>query len=214
MYNDIRTYSISARKSYIKDVFAMKKKLLLLPVGLFPYGGLIFALIYYSANVILPDAASEIFSAVLSALMAVFYISCPVCAVIWAVFAARGRISPYEAAKYDLIIKAVHIPAYVFNFIAAFLGLFVGAIASVWGIGIAAVSIGLAVAADVCNIALTGTCSVGGMRNMYKGGVISKKCAIISGILSFIFCADVVTAIVLFAKCRKYCPDRPQENLL
>lgn len=192
----------------------MKKNLLLFPVGLFPYGELIFALIFSAANAILPEAASEIFSAVLSALMAVFYISCPVCSVMWAVFAAKGRISPYDAAKYVLIVKAVHIPAYVFNFIAAFLGVFVGALASVWGIGIAAVSIGLTVAADVCTIALTGTCSVGGMINMYKNGVISKKYAVISGILSFIFCADVITAVVLFVICRKYCPDRPQENLL
>lgn len=192
----------------------MKKNLLLLPVGLFPYGELIFALIYSLANAVLPEAASEIFSLALSALMAAFYISCPVCAVIWAVFAAKGSMSPYDAAKYVLVVKAVHTPAYVFNFIAAFLGVFVGALASVWGIGIAAVSIGLAVAADVCTIALTGTCSVGGMISMYKNGVISKKYAVISGILSFIFCADIITAIVLFVKCRRSCSDRPQENLL
>ncbi|MGN0691768.1 MAG: hypothetical protein ACI4K7_05430 [Oscillospiraceae bacterium] len=181
----------------------MKKNLLLLPVGLFPYGGLIFGLIYSSASVILPEAASEICSVILSVLMACFYISCPVCAVIWAVFAAKGRVSPYEAAKSVLIVKAVHIPAYVFNFAAAFLGVFVGALASVWGIGIAAVSIGLAFAADVCTIALTGICSAGELINIYKGGVIPKKYAVISGILSFIFCADVVTAVVLFVKCRK-----------
>lgn len=192
----------------------MKKKLLLLPAGFFPYANLIFGLLYSSASAVLPEAAVRMISLILSVLMILFYISCPVCAVIWTVFAAKGKVSPYEAAKANLIVKAVHIPAYVFNFIAASLGLFVGAIASVWGIGIAAVSVGLAVAADVCNIALTGICSVGGMINMYKSGVISKKSAVISGILSFIFCADVVTATVLFVKCRRYCSDRPQEILL
>lgn len=192
----------------------MKKKMILLPVILFPYSLPIFLLIAAAVNALFPDTSADTFIAVFSVLWKLFGICCPVCAVISAIYAAKGKISPYEAIKNALIIKAVHIPAYVFNFIAAFLGLFVGALASVWGIGIAAASIILVLSADICNIAISGIYAVGCMISMYKGGVISKKCAVISGILSFIFCADVVTAIVLFATCRKYYSNQPQENLL
>lgn len=192
----------------------MKKKLYLLPIILFPYGSVIFGAAAALISSSLPDTSKETVYAVQSVITLIFYISCPVCAVISAVSAARGKISPYESAKTNLIVKAVHIPAYVLNFVGASMGLFVGMIASVWGIGIAAVTIAFALIADICTIALTGISAVGCMINMYKGGAISKKFAVISGILSFIFCADIVTAIVLFVKCRKNRSYQPQELLL
>lgn len=174
----------------------MRKYLQLLPVMLFPY---LFVFVLYVVLISMSVVAAEsvnIFRKILLVLAELAVIAVPIAsAVLGAVYAVRSDISAYTAAKLNLIVKAVHIPAYIVNFLLGSAGL----VMSVWGIGV----IGYAIIADVLTIALTGIHSVGCMAKIRKEGVLSTGYAVLAAIGSFIFCADVIIAIVLFGRSRK-----------
>lgn len=174
----------------------MKKYIRLLPVMLFPY---VFIFILYFIGITTAAVTMEsvnIFGRIAAALLAVLLAAAPLVFSIWgAVYAAGSDISAYTAAKLNLIVKAVQIPAYVLNFL---LGA-AGTVMSVWGIGF----IAYAVIADVLTIILTGIHAAGCVVKMRKEGAVKTSHAILAGIGSFIFCADVAAAIALFVSCRK-----------
>ena len=95
----------------------------------------------------------------------------------------------------NLIIKGIQIPAYIMHFILGFLGLAM----SVWGIGIVL----WAILIDLLTILLTGISSIGCSIRMRKEGILSTAAAILMGIGCFVYCADVVIAIVYTVKARK-----------
>ena len=100
--------------------------------------------------------------------------------------------SAKSVAKQNLIVKAVQIPAYIFYFIFGIMGFLTG----IWGIMLLSV----AIVTDLITIILTGIFAIGCNIKIYKQGVISKKTAVITSILSFVYCADLVVAIMLFLK--------------
>lgn len=107
-----------------------------------------------------------------------------------AVLLARNRWTVRELARVNLFIKLVHIPAYVFWFAAGILFfLFMGA--------------PLAFFMDVMAISLSGLVGLAAVTRCKKEGVLTGKQAVIHGILQFIFCADVVSAIILYRKTRE-----------
>ena len=110
-----------------------------------------------------------------------------------AVWAAGDPCAPITAAARNLFVKGCHIPAYIIHFC---IGLW-GMLLSVWGIGF----ILYAFLADVLTILLSGIPAAACAVRMYKGGLLSKKAAIWTGIGSFIFCADVFIAIYFFVRC-------------
>lgn len=98
-------------------------------------------------------------------------------------------------AKQNLTIKCVQIPAYVLNFAIAIIGVMM----SVFGLPM----IAWAIAIDFLSILLTGVSAIGCGRTLYKEGKIDRTAAIWTTIGSFVYCADVVIAIVWYCKGKK-----------
>lgn len=98
-------------------------------------------------------------------------------------------------AKQNLTIKCVQIPAYVLNFAIAMIGVMM----SVFGLPM----IAWAIAIDFLSIVLTGVSAIGCGRTLYKEGKIDRTSAIWTTIGSFVYCADVVIAIVWYCKGKK-----------
>lgn len=103
------------------------------------------------------------------------------------VITAQGRYTADTAAKMNLITKLVQIPAYLLHFTLGCMAFFM----SVWGIGILL----FVLAADLFAISFTGISAIGVSVLLYKQGICTKKTAILGGICSFVFIADIVVAI-------------------
>lgn len=94
------------------------------------------------------------------------------------------------AAKINMIVKLVQIPAYIGHFIMGC----IGTVMSIWGIGF----IFVAIIVDALTIIHTGILAVGCMINMKRTNVLTTKMAVLAAIGSFVYCVDVVIAIVVF----------------
>lgn len=112
------------------------------------------------------------------------------CAVILFVLGHRGVWSARQLALGSMIVKLAQIPAYVAWFIlgVAFF-LFMGFV--------------LAFLVDAMAILLTGLVGLAAVRRCRAEGKLERKAAVIHGILQFIFCADVFSAVWVYIKSRK-----------
>ena len=171
------------------------KYLKMIPVILYPYIYIFILAVFRGFMDALPSDYNT-FAVVGLLLVAVIYnLYCFVIVIVNAVQGARGKMTAREAARMNLIIKAVQIPAYILHFIMGLIGMAL----SVWGIGI----ILWALLIDFLTILLTGISSIGCSIRMRKEGLLSSTAATLMGIGSFIYCADVVIAIVYMVKARK-----------
>ena len=153
------------------------KKLLLLPVIIFPY------------SLCLSAAASEIFSEyiapdVFEALFILFALATPVCNVIFMV--ASRNDEPHELIRAALWVKLLHIPSYVAVF--AF-----GVFASLM-IFTTLPLILMLILFDCIILILSSSISV---FALVKNAKKSKTLSVAALICQFFFCADVVSLIVL-----------------
>ncbi len=193
----------------------MKKYLKLIPLTLYPYAYLIViisAFILTSANMeneftkaigggiatVLTFLGNLEPSLVVNAPIALavgYNLWVLISAILNAVACARGKYTSLEAAKMNMAVKGCQIPAYIFHFL---LGA-VGFVASIWGVGFLL----LAIIVDLLAIITTGINAIGCAVRLCKDGIIKKPLAIILGIGSFIYCADVVIAIVYVVLAKK-----------
>lgn len=173
----------------------MKK---LIPLILYPYAYIILMILYipmaYAAGLQNPDK-NGLFFAIIMLVAAIYNIYVIVISIYNAVITSKLQFSVTDAAKRNLIIKGCQIPAYIFHFILAFLGLLM----SVFGIGL----IMWAFIIDVLTIYFSGISSIGCAVRLCKEKQISKFAAVFLIIGSFIFCVDIVVAIVYMVKSRK-----------
>ena len=111
---------------------------------------------------------------------------------------AKGHVPPEKLAKLNMIIKLVHIPAYIIHFILGALG----SLASVWGIGFVL----WAIIIDLITIALSGThmlsCVIGIIKQKGANTAISVGAAV----LSYIYCIDVLVGILYYVYIRNLKP--------
>ncbi len=168
----------------------MKKYIRLLPVILYPYAYLIIMLIY------IPLFSEKEYAFNILLVVGIIYnLYSLIITIINAVQTARGRYTAHQAAKMNLVIKGVQIPAYMFHFLVGM----VGALMSVWGIGF----ILWAILIDILTIALTGINAIGCCIRMCKEGMLSKGKSVFFALCSFVFCIDVVVAIILYIMVKK-----------
>ena len=106
----------------------------------------------------------------------------------------RPLIKVYRLARTQMIMRIVQVPFYVAIFIIGFLCLLT--------VFTFAVTFVLAIIDAIC-IVTTGMCSVAVYREMRKCGLITPKEQTVYSILGFIYCADVVVAIIAFVSARK-----------
>lgn len=101
-----------------------------------------------------------------------------------------------DAAKINSAVKLIHIPAYIFWFL---ISVGMGFTTGIGGLFFVI----LAIAVDTLTIILTGISSVGCAVRMYKDGYCKLRTSVVMGIGSFIYCIDVVIAILYIVMLKK-----------
>lgn len=165
----------------------MIKYIRLIPLMLFPYAYMIW--LSWLENLI-PDNINMHVPEIYIGLTFVLTVISTV------ITAASKKTTAASAAKQNLIVKAVQIPAYIFHFLLAL----ISPMASVWGIGFFI----FAVIINLMTISLTGIFAIGCNIRICRSGVISKGTAVFTSVLSFVFCTDLIVAIVLFVTSKSY----------
>lgn len=126
----------------------------------------------------------------------VFYIGILwIIALISAIFISIKNIinnnNALETAKINMIIKILQIPAYLFIFIIGLACMF-----TIFTFGISFLLITL----DCTSIFLTGIIGVSAVKCNYTEKILSSKELFLHNILQFVFCADVISAVILYQK--------------
>lgn len=174
------------------------KYLKMIPVIIYPYIYVVILAVFLVFLNVLPSDYNDAASLGLLIVAVIYNLYSFVIVVVNAVQCAKGKMTARQSARMNLIIKSIQIPAYIIHFILGFIGLAM----SVWGIGI----ILWAILIDLLTILLTGISSIGCSIRMRKEGILSTAAAILMGIGCFIYCVDVVIAIVYVVKARKKSP--------
>lgn len=174
----------------------MKKYIKLLPLILYPYAYLIWLVVMYLVD----DTLSARFNSdrvnnIHGIIFIVYQIWALWIAISGVINASKNDSSAWETAKINLVVKGCQIPAYIFHFIIGLLGM----VMSVWGIGL----IFLAIIVDLLTISLTGIYAIGCAVKMKKEGLLPTSVAVLTGVGSFIFCIDVVIAIIYVGLSKK-----------
>lgn len=110
-----------------------------------------------------------------------------------ALLMTRKGWSARRQARATMWVKLVQIPAYVMWFVlGAALFLFMGPL--------------LAFLVDAMTIIVSGLVGLGTVFRCRKEGILTGKQTVTHGILQFVFCADVVSAIILYRKTKEVSP--------
>lgn len=156
----------------------MKKYIKVMPMILFPY---LFVLL----TIFLNEVHLEISGRILLYTLLFMYVAS---VIIYNVNAIRGKYSATEAAWINLWVRVGLIPIYVLVFVFACMGLLLGPFA----MG----AIALAFVFDVILIFCTSIATFGCNVALGKGRVFPKVVCFLFWILNFVFCIDVIMAIV------------------
>ncbi len=173
----------------------MKKYIRLLPLIIYPYAYILQFILEDIIETILKKNWGLSFSIDITISAAVFTTLTLIIAISSTVLAVKGKYTSLETAKMNLAVKAWHIPAYLLHFAMFCMGF----IAGIWGVAF----VMIAIIVDVLTIALSGINAISCAAKLKKDGIISKGMAIFLGICSFIFCIDLIVAIVYVRKAKK-----------
>ncbi len=94
-----------------------------------------------------------------------------------------------EVLRISMIIKILHIPAYLLIFVFGLL-----CTLTIFTIGITIVLMIL----DGMTITLSGLIGISGIIRGLRENKISLKKAVIHGILQFVYCADIISSIIIY----------------
>lgn len=116
------------------------------------------------------------------------------CAVATCVMSLARKWDSYELARANMILKLIPVPAYILIFLigCAFL-------ITIFTFAISVILMLL----DGMAIVLSGLIGVAAVKRNHSDKILSTKEMVVHGILQFVFCADVVSAIVVFYKARR-----------
>ena len=109
--------------------------------------------------------------------------------------AVRGQWEGQKLALANMIVKLLHIGHYVTMFLFAASGALI--------LFLFPMLVAIALAADVMTIVLSGIVGLAGVVRCRMEGRLTTGAAIVNGILQFVFCADVFSAIWVYRKSRK-----------
>lgn len=167
----------------------MKKLLPYAFIILFPY--LIVFLIYSLFNPFLMQCLfnNDIYFGLL--FLCVFWFISLVSAIVICTKNLTRKRDALEFARTNMIIKLVQIPAYLLIFVIGIICLF-----TIFTFGISIILMIL----DCASIILSGLVGVCAVKRSHASGILSTKKVILHGILQFIFCADIVSSIIIFRR--------------
>ncbi len=175
----------------------MKKYLKILPLILFPYAYLIFFCTISYLPIEIKDIPN-IQNIDLFDVLIILYDLWALILSLWSAISGLKRYTSTEAAKMNFAVKCLQIPAYLFHFLMGA----AGAVTGIWGFGF----LFLAIIIDLGSIFLSGLFAIGSVRRLKKEGVLSSGKAFWAGFGSFIYCVDVIVAIILVQLCKKKFP--------
>lgn len=98
-----------------------------------------------------------------------------------------------ELARTNMIIKLVQIPAYFLIFVIGFICMI-----TIFTIGISLVLMLL----DCASILFSGLVGVSAVKRCHGDNILSTNETVLHGILQFLFCADIVSAIIVYRKAK------------
>ena len=111
--------------------------------------------------------------------------------IIFMIQARNGCFHATDLARANMIVKLIQIPAYIFIFIIGIL-----CMVMIFTIGISFVLMLL----DALSIGLTGLFAIAAFQNLNREGMITRKAQFIYSIASFLFCVDVIIAVIGYRK--------------
>lgn len=171
----------------------MKKILVCIPVILFPYTIVVLTVLLISGFLTNPN--NQNISLFILLFILCIWISALICAVFISIVSRIKKFSGLEMAKLNMLIKIIQIPAYILIFIFSILSF------------ITIFTIGFSVAfwiIDVVSVVLTGIIGASAVRLNFCQGAINKSEARIYTFTQFVFCLDVIIAILVFTKSKRY----------
>lgn len=107
----------------------------------------------------------------------------------WQVF--RGRWEGRKLALANMLIKLFQIPNYLVLFLGAML---------LFALPMVPVMVWMV---DVMTIVLSGLVGLAAVLRCRAEGRLTNKAALVNGILQFVFCADVFSAVILYRKAKE-----------
>ena len=166
------------------------KKSLFLPAAIFPYTILLAFVCIYQGTVIEAFFNANLFLFLLFFFL--WWVAALVMTIRQIVRAVRQEDSAAALAKANMILKLIHIPVYV--------GIFLMGLAL--SVTILFAVILLLVVLDLMAIALSGLVGCAAVVRGQAEGHLTRTQAITFGVLQFVFCLDVISAVVLWLKLR------------
>lgn len=119
----------------------------------------------------------------------VLYVTALVCSVAVFITSLVKKWNVQELLSINMVIKLIHIPAYLLIF---FIGL--ACLITIFTFAISIVLMFL----DGMTILLSGLIGLGGVIRSLRENKLSKRAAVIHGILQFVFCADIISSIIIY----------------
>lgn len=170
----------------------MKKYIPSILAAIFPYSILFALYCMFSGFLMHSVFQSNGFLLLLAVLL--FWVVSLGCAVATCVMSLARKWDSYELARANMILKLIPVPAYILIFLigCAFL-------ITIFTFAISVILMLL----DGMAIVLSGLIGVAAVKRNHSDKILSTKEMVVHGILQFVFCADVVSAIVVFYKARR-----------
>lgn len=162
------------------------KKLLLIPVIIFPY---LLTLGVLLGN-LFPEAVAPI---VFGVFIILFVLATPICNIIFIILSRKD--DPYDLIRAAFLVKLVHIPAYIIVFIF-------GVIAAIM-IFMTLPLILMLILFDCIVLFFSSSISVFALAKNIK---INKILSVVALICQFFFCADIISLFVLRLVSKKQTP--------
>lgn len=167
----------------------MKKFIPAIVVVIFPYSILFVIYCIFSGFLMKTVFDNNVYLCLLF-LIALWVLSL-ICAILICVISRVQRWDSFEVVRISMLIKLIQIPAYVLIFLIGSVCLF-----TIFTFAISFVLMLL----DCMAILLSGLIGISAVKRSHTEGVLSTKELFIHGILQFIFCADVVSSVIVFRK--------------
>lgn len=172
----------------------MKRYFLLIPITLMPYVLLFLVYSVFIDHYII-DALFGIYALYgLLLVLLVSVLAAFVCTLIFTVLSIKKENNSRRLAFANMLIKIIHMPAYIITFV---LGILFFTTVFTFAFSFLFVLFNLAA------IFMTGLIGVAANSVEHRNGDTGKLFVSINSILQFVYCADVVSAIMVFIRSRK-----------
>lgn len=162
----------------------MKKYLLLLPTAILPY------YILLTLFVLIKTISEHLLTFLFFGLWVLIPLSL-ICSIVWLFRSIAHEQNTCEAAKAAMMLKLIHIPAYLLIFLCSLLFLI-----TIFTAGLSLVLLLL----DAITITASGLIGLAAVLRCKDEHLLTGKAALLQGLLQFVFCIDIISIIWIYRK--------------